>query len=81
MKKMNFIDGLKKVSFQQEFCQTLYDLLFGAGALEARFTPFCHALTEIGSPKWMVAIYFPFIMYTDKYMFMKPLVTSKAANI
>ncbi len=79
--KMSFIDGLRKVPFQQKFCECLYGLLFGDDALERRFTSFCGALVEIGSAKWTVATYFPFVMYPDKYMFLKPIVTSKAADI
>jgi hypothetical protein len=78
---MNFVDGLRKLPFQEQFCETLYDLLFSDGALERRFTFFCKALVEMGSAKWTVATYFPFIMYPDEYMFMKPIVTSKAADI
>ena len=79
--KMNFSDGLKTLPFQKQFITPLYDLLYGDCGLERRFTAFCAALAEIGSAKWTVATYFPFIMYPDEYMFMKPEVTSKAADI
>jgi hypothetical protein len=79
--QMSFSDGLKTLHFQKQFITTLYDLLYGDGGLERRFTSFCAALGEIGSAKWTVATYFPFIMYPAEYMFMKPVVTSKAADI
>ena len=79
--KMNFLEGLRNLLFQERFCQTLYDLLFGTDSLERRFKAFCKVLVDIGSPKWTVATYFPFIMYPDQHMFMKPIVTMKAADI
>ena len=79
--KMSLIDGLKNLPVQQKFGQALYDLLFGDDALERRLMSFCRVLVAIGSAKWTVATYFPFIMYPDEYMFLKPIVTSKAADI
>jgi len=78
---MSLIDGLKNLPVQQKFGQALYDLLFGDDALERRPMSFCRVLVAIGSAKWTVATYFPFIMYPDEYMFLKPIVTSKAAEI
>jgi len=43
--------------------------------------PSAESLVAIGSAQWTVATYFPFIMYPDEYMFLKPIVTSKAADI
>ncbi|MDO8433482.1 MAG: DUF3553 domain-containing protein [Candidatus Binatus sp.] len=79
--KMNFSDGVRTPAFQERFSSTLFELLFGDGALQRRFTSFCGMLDEIGAAKWTVATYFQFIMYPDEYMFMKPVVTSKAAAI
>ncbi len=79
--KMNFTDGLRKLPFQEEFCTTLYDLLFDEGDLKRRFLSFCRVLDEIGSAKWTVATYFPFIMYPGEHMFIKPIVTSRAAEV
>ena len=79
--KMNFSDGLSLSAFQEKFSESLYDLLFAGSDLERSFSSFCKVLVEIGSAKWTVATYFLFIMYPDEHMFMKPIVTSKAAEI
>jgi len=79
--KIKFVSGLKSRSSQTKFARSLYDLLFDKDQLEARFVHFCQALGEIDAEKWTLATYFLFIFSPEEYMFMKPLVTQRAAEI
>jgi hypothetical protein len=55
--------------------------LFDESALEGRFADFWRTLEEMDADKWTVATYFPFIFAPKEYMFMKPQVTTRAAEI
>jgi hypothetical protein len=79
--KMSFRDGLRSTEAKAEFAKRLCDLLSGDGVPEIRFANFCRVLEEIGASKWTVATYFLFIFAPQDHMFMKPLVTIRAAEI
>jgi hypothetical protein len=79
--KIKFRDGLKSERARVRFAQSLYDLLFDERSLEPRFANFCQALEEMDADKWTLATYFLFIFKPEEYMFMKPLVTIRAAEI
>jgi hypothetical protein len=81
MELIKFHAGLDSETAKRQFVTGLCDLLFGDTELEYRFIAFCDVLSDIGAPNWTTATYFPFIMYPDKYMFMKPRVTIAAAEI
>lgn len=79
--KMSLKDSLDTEDRKKLFSETLYQLLYGNADLEERFMQFARVLEEIGSAKWTTASYFLFIVFPDKYMFMKPTVTQNAAEI
>jgi hypothetical protein len=79
--KMSFRDGLRSTEAKAEFAKQLCDLLSDEGLSETRFVNFCRVLEEIGASKWTVATYFLFIFAPQDHMFMKPLVTIRAAEI
>lgn len=79
--KMSLKDGLATEDRKKLFSETLYQLLYGNADLEERFMWFARALEEIGAAKWTTASYFIFIVFPDRYMFMKPTVTQSAAEV
>jgi hypothetical protein len=79
--KMSLKDGLGMEDRKKLFSETLYQLLYDNADLEERFMRFARALEEIGAAKWTTASYFLFIVFPDKYMFMKPTVTQNAAEV
>jgi hypothetical protein len=79
--KMNFTDGLKTQRHQKEFVRRLFELLYGEESHQQRFMSLCEVLEDMGAAKWTVATYFPFLRYPSDFMFMKPLVTLRAAEV
>lgn len=79
--KMALKDGLYSLKAQRNFAIALYALLHGDAAFEERFKPFADVLLSIGSAKWTVATYFPFIVSPDRHIFIKPTITQKAAEL
>lgn len=79
--KMSFRDGLTDEGHRKEFAQALYEVLHGDQTPERRFLRFIRTLETIGSPKWTIASYFPFLHEPNKYVFLKPTVTQHAAEI
>ncbi len=79
--KMALKDGLANPPAQTEFASSLYELLYSSGSFRDRFEKFAHVLEGIGANKWTTATYFPFIVHPDQYMFVKPTITQKAAEL
>jgi len=79
--KMALKDGLENPLARADFATAFYDLLYSPGSFKARFDGFARVLGSIGANKWTTATYFPFIVHPDQYMFVKPTVTQKAAEL
>ncbi len=79
--KIKFLDALKSERHRQQFAVALFDILFDEASLEVRFVRLCDVLSEMAADKWTLATYFQFICQPKRYMFMKPLVTIRAAEI
>lgn len=79
--KMALKDGLINSDAKEAFSNSLYDFLYGAGALEVRFAKFVSILEDIAADKWTTASYFLFVVSPDKYMFVKPTITQHAAEL
>jgi hypothetical protein len=79
--KMALRDGLKLPANQQAFATALFNLLYGDDDLQPRFERYADILEGIGAAKWTIATYFLFIVYPEEYMFLKPIVTQKTADI
>lgn len=79
--KMALKDGLKDEKNQEQFAQSLYNLLYGSDVLEIRFEGWIKTLEAIGADKWTTASYFLFVLFPDKYMFVKPTITQAVADM
>lgn len=79
--KMALKDGLRENAAQRSFASTLQDLLYSPMSFESRFADFVRVLEQIGAAKWTTATYFPFLVLPREYMFVKPTVTQKAADL
>jgi hypothetical protein len=73
-------DGLVRPTAREAFSHRLLDLLHGNAAFQARFEAFAEVLVAAGAATWPVATYFPFILFPREHMFLKPVVTQKAAE-
>jgi hypothetical protein len=78
--KMDLKDGISDPSGAEDFASSLNDLLYGEEAFEARFEAFAHTLERIKAAKWTIATYFPFFAFPKEHMFLKPIVTQRAAE-
>ncbi len=79
--KMALKDGLKDLSAQEKFSNSLYALLYGEDELEYRFEGWIKMLESIGAGKWTIASYYLFLVHPNKYMFVKPTVTQAVADL
>ena len=79
--KMALKDGLESPANQQAFATALFNLLYGDDNLKPRFERYADILEGIGAAKWTIATYFLFIVSPEEYMFLKPTVTQKTAEI
>ena len=72
-------EGLKEENMQEAFALSLFDLLHGKDELESRFDAWAKTLKSIEVDKWSTASYFLFVMYPERYMFVKPAITQAVA--
>jgi len=79
--KMSLKDGLVEAEAKERFSLSLYNLLYSTDDLEMRFKGWISTLQAIGADKWTTATYFLFVIFPDKYMFIKPTVTQAVADI
>jgi hypothetical protein len=79
--KMALNDGLVEPSYQKQFSEALFALLFSDNDPESTFTSFANVLEEIGAAKWPIVSYFPFITHLDRHIFIKPTITKNAAEV
>jgi hypothetical protein len=78
--KAKFADALENPANHERFANGLYDLLYGSGEMEGRFTSFCGLLSEVGANQWTVATYFQFLASDGKWMFMKPTIMKRMSD-
>lgn len=64
---------------QAKFAKKLYALLYQDADLRVRFNQFATCLHRIEAAKWTIQTFFLFMVYPDKYLFMKPTTTRNAA--
>ena len=79
--KMALKDGLRDSEAQERFARGLIALLHGSGKFSSRFEKFAGILGDIGAARWTTATYFPFILFPNEFMFVKPTVTQNAAAV
>jgi hypothetical protein len=85
IEKMALRDAVKPPAGARAFAQGLYDFLHGDGPLEARFGAWVECVA--GLPRrqtrvltWPIVTVFGFIAQPDVHLFLKPLVTRRAAR-
>jgi len=83
--KMALRDAVRTPAGSREFGRALENLLNGGGPLAARFDTFCDVLGRL--PKrgtrvrtWPVATVFGFLAQPRRHVYLKPLVTKRAAE-
>lgn len=74
-------DALKSSAGQIRFARGLGDLLAVEKPSEGAFRAFAAMLEEIAAAKWTIATYFPYLVYPDTHIFLKPMVTQAAAEL
>jgi hypothetical protein len=79
--KLVLKNALKDSKNMELFSASLYQLLYGQEELEKRFISFARTLEGFKVGKWTTLSYFLFIVFPDKYIFLKPIVTQLAAEI
>ncbi len=79
--KKSIKEGLSATSERKSFAESFYQLLYGKGDLEERFTDFSRVLEKIGASKWTIISFLLFIVFPEKYMLVNPTITKKAAEI
>ena len=79
--KMALKDGLRDPVAQKRFARGLIALLYGSGKFSSRFEKFAGLLGDIDAARWTTATYFPFVLFPNEFMFVKPTVTQNAAAL
>jgi len=79
--KMALKDGLESKQSSKRFAEELCDLLAQPELDETRFMRFAAVLQDIGAGKWTIASYFPYLVFPEAHMFVKPTVTQKTAEL
>ena len=79
--KMALRDGLHAPQSQEAFARALFALLYGEGSFRSRFDRFAACLEELGAAKWTAMTYFPFMASPQEHVFLKPMVTQRAAQL
>lgn len=74
-------EGLKEEAVQEEFALSLFALLYGSDEMESRFDEWAKTLKSIDIDKWTTATYFLFLVFPQKYMFVKPNITQAVATM
>ena len=77
--KMSLKDGLVEPENQELFSRSLFKLLYGEQDISLRFISFAKLLTSMKADKWTTQTYFLYLSDPEKYLFLKPTVTKKAA--
>jgi hypothetical protein len=79
--KLALRNGLKDSKNMEVFSEKLYQLLYGKEDVAERFISFARTLVGIKAAKWAILSYFLFIVFPDKYIFLKPIITQITAEI
>ena len=83
--KMALRDAVKGRAGAGRFARALYELLHGSGPLEESFDYWCEALAKLPRRQtrvltWPLATVFGFIAQPRQHIFLKPMVTRRAAD-
>jgi hypothetical protein len=72
-------DAMKQPEIVREVGQSLYKLLYDKGSLRDRFESAARVLEKYELGKWPIITYPLFMLFPDKYMFLKPAATKEIA--
>ena len=83
--KMAFRDAIRDRTGAKLFAEGLYHLLHGRGSEAARFAQWCETVGKLPRTKTRVLTHpvvtvFPFLAAPDRHIFLKPVVTRRAAQ-
>lgn len=83
--KMALRDAVKSPAGARQFARGLYDFLHGRTGLERRFTEWVEVVARLPRRQtriltWPLVTVFGFIAQPDRHVFLKPLVTRRAAE-
>ncbi len=78
---MGLKEALESPAHQELFSKSLFNLLYGEQSLKSRFMDFAGVLSRIKADKWTIQTYFLYLFDPEQYLFMKPVITQKAAKI
>ena len=83
--KMALRDAVKSAAGAKAFAEGLYDFLYGRGRIQGRFERWCEIIRGLPRKQtrvftWPIVTVFGFIAQPDKYIFLKPNVTRRAAH-
>jgi hypothetical protein len=82
IEKTNFRKAISKAENQERFIQTMYNLFYTNNRTEEeRFIDFKDCLESINCNKWTIITYFMNMLSPDKYLFLKPKISKKSAEI
>jgi hypothetical protein len=83
--KMALRDAVKPANGAKRFAESLYEYVYGSGALRPRFEQFTEAIAELPRKQtrvltWPLHTVFGMIARPDEHIFLKPRVTQLAAE-
>lgn len=83
--KMAMRDAVKSAAGARTFAEGLYDFLHGRGSIETKFNRWVEVVGELPRKQtrvltWPVVTVFGFIAQPDVHVFLKPMVTKRAAE-
>ena len=83
--KMALRDAVKSPAGAKLFARALYDFLYGSGSDEIRFEEWCEAVARLPRRQtrvltWPLVTVWGFIAQPDRHLFLKPMVTRRAAK-
>jgi len=79
--KMSLKDGLVNDNDKKSFATILFDVLYDRENEQLNFERFVLFLEKIESAKWTIISYFQFFINPNEYIFIKPTITQKIAEI
>jgi hypothetical protein len=77
---MNVGDAFKEPKGQKQLCTAFYNLLYGDGLFNDRFNETVKIFSLYKMDKWTTISYPLFIRFPKEYIFVKPMMTQKAAE-
>ncbi len=82
IEKTNFRKAISKKENQERFIKSMHDLFYtDTKSEEERFIDFKDCLESINCNKWTIITYFMSMLNPERYLFLKPKISKKSAEI